>query len=766
MSDLPDSMLSSTAGDGPGRSRGEPRTPPALEGYEIIDELPRGGMGVVWRARDRRLDRRVAIKALSFPEATADDLAFLRREAMLAAQLRHGNIVTVYDFLPHSEPPCFVMELVDGIPLTEALARADFARKARAVAKVARAVDYAHRRGIVHRDLKPGNILIDRAGEPKILDFGLARRYGPDRAHSHAIQGTPLYMAPEQILAPSKVGPSTDIFALGLVLFELLTGVQPPRAEKRADWDSWARREIPVPREVNPDIPEALQRICLMACEPVQKDRYPTALHLAEDLERFAAGEPVAARPTRYSRLLDDRVRTAIDDVGLWQSEGLITRRERDALEHTFVKVAAMDSAWIPGGRRLRWAPTIAHVGGWLLVLSPFLWLLLYWTRLQRWERVLGAAVPTLLVNGLGLLMWQRRRALLATISSAVGAILLPLFVLVFLSQFHLLEWRQEERYELLPRLEDLMLCNVQFVTAFLLGFAYAFFLASRARLGIFSIWTCVLGALAYAACLLPVGLKYRLVEEQYASVACWFLPLILCMLLAGWLLDRGAVGHLGIPPYVSAGVLIVAVTSVWAWDIPESWLEIGGRSERHIANYVLFMVNGVVYLGLALWLDRARSRARRLGARWFFRLVPLCFVIPLDLMEYPLRHLGVQEMVVLTVDVPPEMEYVEVEPGEWEERPAQTPIEHTYAAVYLTEILVFGACGAFIAMAVLLQWRWYLYYGLVHSAIQLVSFTTKHLQEYVSWPVTLGIAGALVMLTGMAIEVRFARPSQDTPLP
>jgi len=732
------------------------RLAPQIEGYEVLGEFPRGGMGVVWRARDTRLDRLVAIKTLLLGETSSDELRLLQQEASLAAQLHHPNIVGVYEFLPDTEPPCLIMELVDGVPIDEAARAMSYQRKAALLAKIARAVAHAHDRSIIHRDLKPGNILVDQSGEPRILDFGLAKRDEPTRNQSGSIKGTPLYMSPEQVLSPRRVGPSTDIYSLGLVLFELITGSRPPRPPDTGDSESWARWELPLPREIRPDIPEALQRICLTACEKEAENRYLSARHLANDLERFMAGEPIAARPRRYSRLLEDRVRSAVDDLALWASEGLITSRERDALEDSYVRVAKLDSTWIPGARRVRWGPTIAHLGGWLLVLAPLLWLRFYWFDLARWQRVAGVAAPTLVVNLVGALMWRHKRVLLGTIFCAVGALLVPVFFVVLFSECDLFELRQTGDYELL---RPPWFCNVQLALGLLLGWAYSLLLSWRTRLGVYSILAALMSLSTYGACLLLCGLKDQLTGGRFASAACWFLPIPVGCYLVAHRFDRKGADQLAVAPYVLGGLVLVAITSVLAFDIPKSWMAIDGENQRRIASSLLFMASSVLYFGLGLLNDRSSSRIRRIWGRWLFRLVPFLFVIPLGRLEQPLRNLGVREMVAFTVETPGRE-------AEAEARAAGTqgdlpPVETTLAAVYWTEILVFVACWMFVALAVVLQWRWYLYYGLIHSTVHVVSFTDKHLQEYVSWPAALLIAGTLIMLTGMAVELRFGRATR-----
>ena len=722
----------SASGSGGGLGQGQPV--PEIEGYEIRGEIRRGGMGVIYRAYNTRLDRWVAIKTLILADASSWELEILQREARMVAKLRHPNIVGIYDFFPGAQPPCFAMELVEGVPFTEAVGGMSYKQKAKLLSKVARAVAYAHDRNVLHRDLKPDNIMMDRSGEPRILDFGLARRAVASEEASKSIKGTPRYMSPEQFVSPQTVGAAADIYALGLILFELIVEMKPPAPSDRSSAESWAERILPLPRELNPSIPEAMQRICLKACERDPQDRYPTARHLADDLDRFIADAPIAARPTLYSHLVEERVESHLDDLKIWEDEGLITGRERDTLAHRYISIARRDSLWLPGARAMRWGPTVSHLGGWLVIVSALLWPAFYWQELSRWQRVAAVGAPTLILNLVGVLMWRQQKRLLGTIFCGVGAVLVPIFLIVFFSEFDLFEWRQSDRFELLP--PD-MFCNLQFFLAFGLMLAYCTALTWRTRLGIFSLLATVSAALTYMACLLLFGLKEKLTESEFAAIACWFWPLVAGWFLAGSILDRRRLEHLATPPYIGAGVAFIAVSCVLAWDAPRSWpwLRTFGAKEQEIAMYLLFVANGLIFLLVAWLCDRSWSRIRRTWGRWFYRLVPPFCVVPIDRMEGPLRALEVKSLVLFTITC------------------GGQPTE-----VYLTEILAILACLGFVALAVHLQWRWYMYYGLIHHATLLVLFTQAHLLDYLSWPMVLLIVGTLTMFLGVVIESRYAR--------
>jgi serine/threonine-protein kinase len=284
---------------------------PRIRGYDVQGELGRGGMGVVYKARHRRLNRAVALKMLlAGPCAGPEELERFLREAEAVASLRHANIVQVYDVGDLDGRPYFTMEYVEGGSLAEKLAgRPQSADQAAAlVATLAQAVQVAHQSGIVHRDLKPGNILLTADGTPKITDFGLARRLadGGGLTLTGVPVGTPSYMAPEQGQGHrDAIGPATDVYALGAILYELLTGRPPFRAETAAATLQLVLADDPVPpARLNPRVPRDLETICLKCLHKEPPRRYASAAALAEDLQRYGRGEPIAARPAgRRERL-------------------------------------------------------------------------------------------------------------------------------------------------------------------------------------------------------------------------------------------------------------------------------------------------------------------------------------------------------------------------------------------------------------------------------------------------------------------------------
>lgn len=264
------------------------RTPP---GCDLLGALGRGGMGVVYLARERDLTRTVALKmVLTGVEITRENVAQFREEARTLAQLEHANIVRIYRVGMHNHRPFFLMEYVRGGSLSGKIAgRPQPPREAAAlVEKLARGIQYAHDHHVIHRDLKPANVLLDEDGEPKIGDFGLAIRQNPGSAAAGGIAGTPPYMAPEQTHSNGPaLGPRTDVYGLGAILYEMLTGWQPFGGKNVGEVFEKVRNEPPAPPRSFARVPRKLEAICLKCLAKDPSERYASCKELAADLRRF-----------------------------------------------------------------------------------------------------------------------------------------------------------------------------------------------------------------------------------------------------------------------------------------------------------------------------------------------------------------------------------------------------------------------------------------------------------------------------------------------
>jgi tetratricopeptide (TPR) repeat protein/tRNA A-37 threonylcarbamoyl transferase component Bud32 len=381
---------------------------PQIKGYEIVAELGQGGMGVVYKARHQGLKRFVALKMMH--SVGTEERARFRTEAEAVARIVHPNIVQVHEVGEQEGLPYCAFELVAGGSLARKLDGTPWtpSQAAELLETLAHAVQAAHEQEVIHRDLKPANVLLATDGTPKVADFGLAKKLDEDglQTRTNAILGTPSYMAPEQARGLSReIGPAADIYALGAILYELLTGRPPFRGATVLDTLEQVRSALPVPvRQLQPKVPRDLETICLQCLHKEPKKRYRTAVALADDLRRFRAGEPIQARPVGHGERLwrlccrHPWVASLVAALVLallgglagisWQWQRAqanlaVANRQRDRAEESTRKTRRAIDAMLTavGGERLAFVPQMEPL------------------RLQLWEQALALNQELLLDN-------------------------------------------------------------------------------------------------------------------------------------------------------------------------------------------------------------------------------------------------------------------------------------------------------------------------------------------------------------------------------
>jgi serine/threonine protein kinase len=342
--------------------------------YELLEELGRGGMGVVYRAKQLSLQREIAVKMILRGQlASQSDLDRFRSEAEAAAKLDHAGIVPVYEVGDVEGRAYFSMKFIDGVTLAQQLAQGPLPPReaAKLLSAVAKAIHFAHEHGVLHRDLKPSNILLDRAGHPHVTDFGLAKQLtdAASLTRTGAVIGTPAYMAPEQAAgARGEVGPHSDVYSLGVILYHMLTGRPPFQAASPVDVVLMVLEQDPVPpRMLNPKADADLEMIALRCLQKPTDLRYATAAALAADLEAYLHDERISARSGRFTQVISWWLRET-HHAPVLENWGLLWMWHSLAL---LVVCSLTNGLWLWGDRVNRWPYFLlwtAGLGTWAAV--------------------------------------------------------------------------------------------------------------------------------------------------------------------------------------------------------------------------------------------------------------------------------------------------------------------------------------------------------------------------------------------------------------
>ena len=380
-------------------------------------------------------------------------------EARLVAQLNHPNIATVYHIGERDGIRYIIMEWVEGVGLTQGWKDKSLTERLGIYLKVLDAIAASHKRGIIHRDVKPTNILVDASSQVKVLDFGIAvdtQLYA--EVEDKCYHGTPAYSAPEQITYPVKISTATDVFALGILLYQLLTDTLPfPQTEPKELFQA-IRTEYPeLPSAIGNKVPISLQNICLKALEKNPHRRYANANALADDINRFLRGEKVWSRPSFLTDKIQQEVFYHRQKLKVWQKNDLITEKEFDRLENIYERMLRPADLSIIEARKLSLSQVCLYLGGWIAVLGSFVLFYKTWEQIPVFFRPTPAIAATALMIIIGIIMWRKKDSRLSVGFLATANVLIPITILLTLGQWEILSadkyyWGQKQYTKILKK--------------------------------------------------------------------------------------------------------------------------------------------------------------------------------------------------------------------------------------------------------------------------------------------------------------------------
>ncbi len=659
--------------------------------YRVENLAGVGGMGEVFRAHDVVLKRPVAIKVLTAPiahtgsasgpltstggrvgrDAAGDGIL---REARAMAAFAHPCVCRVLDVVTEPGPAFIVMEWIEGVDLTVASRPLGREERLSMLLKIVDAVAAMHAAGLVHRDLKPANILVTARGEPMIVDFGLAVGnvvVGGDGV-ARLRGGTPGYAAPEQFMPAEGgggFGPTADVYALGVVMYELLTDHAPyPDASPLRRVERARTEDPPLPEVLAPECPAALQRVCLAAMERDPSRRYPTARQMADDLRRYFRGESVLAHPSQLAAQFTEQIESQLDHTKRWARLGMITDAEATDLRRRLTRMLRPESPWIVDSRRLSHSQVSLHLGSWIALVGLSVGMLRSWDVLPQGLRMVTPPLVALLLLGAGAALHLSGHLRVALVYLVTVSLATPLALDLGMRQSGALsnggagmgpaelfggtEWRTEPVITVpgppdravaavevgweavVPPLEGLF--NAQLFAAAVAWLVASSVLRIVTRSSAFSLLAMValVGSWGWLW-LLGGGYGPPRDERTVALLGAWSLPLSAALIVAGARLSSAElvigrrVGHSRTRrndswPLLSIGVgLAVGALSTIAYTHPQ-WMLLPRfipEDDGPVSRIALaFMCSGVALLGLSWYLSRHPGEARTrmaVALRW-----------------------------------------------------------------------------------------------------------------------------------------------------
>jgi len=609
---------------------------PAFEGFRTIERIGAGGMGDIYKLQDLTLDRTVAAKVTRRQggglKATAAE--FLR-EAKSLALFSDPRIVRIFECRTETEPAVIIMEFVEGFELGRLAPSLEFRQRARIMREVCDAVEHAHTLGIQHRDLKPSNIMLDGALSPKILDFGLS---DSDAWRGH-LRGTPTYIAPEQLDPSQPIDARTDVYALGVIFYELLCGATPYSGLTTEVLAAVQAGQPRLPIEVDARVPDPLQAIALKAMEKRPADRYQSARDIARDLDRYLNGLPVTARPTQYAATLAARVSPHLDQVAEWLRLKLVHPHEASRIASAYRALQARDDDWIVASRALTPSQIALYLGAFFL----FAGALFYFVAHRVYGAVDGMTGPILILglpfvglNLAGRWLYRRDHQAVAVAFYLGGISLLPLLLLIWL---HETGWWMAVPNDSLELFSGDAVSNRQMQITAAVACAWSVWLALRTRTSALSTVSSVLVFLLGISVLADLGLRDWLESHRFDLLALHLAPLVAVYGGAGWWLERSGRSWFAAPAFVAGGIMLVLVLDLWAID--GKFLHYLGLSMRHLQPsdvhdpMLLDMLTalalcGVIFYAIAAAFERRGSAAMSTAVLLLFTIAPFSILEPL----------------------------------------------------------------------------------------------------------------------------------------
>jgi serine/threonine-protein kinase len=713
------------------RDGADPSSEPSLErlsGHRILGEIGSGGMGRVLLALDERLGRKVAIKTL---KARYSNHPLLRtrfmHEARAMAKLSHPNIVHIYNLGESQEMPHFVMEYLEGSPLTEAARALPLRQKVDLIQKVVRTVEFVHQHQILHRDLKPGNIVVGADLEPKLLDFGLALQVDDlenRMTRAGEVLGTLEYFSPEQTRGDSTLDPRSDVFSLGTILYQVLTGSLPFSGESFAEAVTAIRDQEPIlPRRFNSSLPGALQNICLKALEKNPSDRYQSAGEMAQDIERYLAGDDVLALPTAYSRLLAGRIEGHMRELEAWKTDQVVSDSEYDALRKAYGRLSEREDTWIMETRRLSLSQVTLYLGAWVLVVGAALVFLFNYSHLSGMLPVLvvdAAAIPTAYF---GIRNWKAGRFRFAIAYLLTFCLLLPIALLVSMGEFRVFPGltRGREDLELFYKFDDTFkkTTNAQLWWALLLSLPAYVWLRRFTQSSVFSLVFATIAALLSLTTLLRLGLL-EWIDKDPGRVYLYLIPISLAYFVGAIAIEYS--DHTSDSRYFypfAVTFTFAALSGLAAYHEPyANWLQSVAPWTRGQVEY-LFIINAGIYFLLERICEQFRSSSQLRMVAKAFR-----FAIPGHVMT-SLLLLGLEASSL------------------WEKSPAQIAMRRE--ARIFEALLPIVAC-AFVFGSIPKQMKNFFASGLFFLAVGIVRLQQDVFEDRALWPIALILMGVILL--------------------